>query len=188
MDSAAQRILLEVAREAVVVASGGVAEGPSGARRAASDELRQPRGAFVTLHDRGGALRGCIGTTLAKEPLVEVVAEMARAAALQDPRFPPVRPEEVADLGLEVSVLYPLEPISDLSEVVIGTHGLVAEGRGRRGLLLPQVASERGWDVLTFVRNTCLKAGLPQDAWRQDDVALFRFRSEVFSEEDLLKS
>lgn len=182
MESQARQTLLDVARHAVVSAATGAAP-PSADASADLPELNEPRGAFVTLHGPGGALRGCIGTTEAKRPLFAVVQDMARAAALRDPRFPPVRPEEVDGLELEVSVLYPLERIQGLDEVEVGTHGLVVEGLGRRGLLLPQVAAERGWTPEVFVEHTCLKAGLPQDAWREEEVQLYRFRSEVFGEQ-----
>jgi len=182
MDAQAQQILLDVARAAINSATQGGPGQSASVKDQPPPELQQARGAFVTLHDQGGELRGCMGTTQPRDPLIQVVAKMAAAAALQDPRFPPVRPEEVETLGLEVSVLSPPEPLDDLKSVKIGTHGLVAEGRGRRGLLLPQVASERDWDVQTFVSHTCLKAGLPQNAWQDEDVDLFCFRSEVFSE------
>lgn len=182
MDAQVRRILLDAAREAVCAAAQGAAPPRPVELLDAAPELGQPRGAFVTLHGREGELRGCIGTTQASEPLLDVVLEMARAAALRDPRFPPVRPEELDGLDLEVSVLFPLEPIEDPRDVEIGVHGMVVEGRGRRGLLLPQVASERGWDPVTFAAHTCLKAGLPGEAWRAEDVRLYRFRSEVFGE------
>lgn len=181
MDTQAQRVLLDVARQAVAAAATG-AEPPRSADAPDLPELGEPRGAFVTLHRPDGELRGCIGTIQAKEPLLDVVVDMARAAAVRDPRFPPVRPEEVDELELEVSVLFPLEPVEGPTEVGIGTHGMVIEGHGRRGLLLPQVASERGWDSETFAVHTCLKAGLPRDAWQDPDVQMYRFRSEVYGE------
>lgn len=121
--------------------------------------------AFVTIHQRG-QLRGCIGYVDPVKPLTEVVAHCAAAAATGDPRFPPVSPEELTSLEIEVSVLSPLRRIADPSEVEVGTHGLYISQSGRHGLLLPQVASELRWDRETFLRQTCVKAGLPGDAWK----------------------
>jgi AmmeMemoRadiSam system protein A len=182
METEAKRVLLELAREAVVATARGAPRPAVPEPVGRLPELAAPRGAFVTLRGAQGDLRGCIGTTAATRPLGEVVVEMAEAAASRDPRFPPVDPAELPGLHMEVSVLYPLEPVSALDEVQIGAHGLVAEGFGRRGLLLPQVASERGWDVETFARQTCVKAGLPPTAYRDTGVRLYRFRAEVFEE------
>jgi len=120
--------------------------------------------AFVTI-TRQGQLRGCIGYVDPVKPLVEAVAHCAAAAATADPRFPTVTPEELAHLEIEVSVLSPLRRIDDPSEIQVGTHGLYISQSGRHGLLLPQVATDLGWDRETFLRQTCLKAGLPGDAW-----------------------
>jgi len=139
-------------------------------------------GAFVSLHTRGGALRGCVGCLSATEPLGEVVEAMAEAAALRDPRFQPVRADEVDELSIEISVLAPSEPLASLAELELGREGLVVVGRGQRGVLLPQVATEHGWDAATFAEQTCVKARLPPDAYLRDDVQLYRFRAEVFSE------
>jgi AmmeMemoRadiSam system protein A len=109
---------------------------------------------------------------------------MARAAALRDPRFPPVMPEEVPELEIEISVLGLPEPVAHLEEVQIGRHGLLIEGRGRRGLLLPQVASERDWLASTFAEQTCSKAGLEMNAYLDEDVDLYKFEAEVFNEKD----
>lgn len=185
MDTQVKRILLDLAKEAVVAAARGARPPAVPEALAKLPELAAPRGAFVTLRTAQGDLRGCIGTTSATRPLADVVVEMGAAAASRDPRFPPVTAEELGDLGLEVSVLFPLEPVEALDQVEIGVHGLVAEGFGRRGLLLPQVASERGWDVETFARQTCVKAGLPPTAYRDQGVRLFKFRSEVFEDQAL---
>ena len=127
--------------------------------------LQAAGAAFVTI-TRQGQLRGCIGYVDPVRPLVEAVAHSAAAAATADPRFPPVTPEELAHLEIEVSVLSPLRRIDDPSEIQVGTHGLYISQSGRHGLLLPQVATDLGWDRETFLRQTCLKAGLPGDAWR----------------------
>jgi AmmeMemoRadiSam system protein A len=180
----AKRALLTVARHSVSAAASGMSA-------LIDDQLPSERSlfefgaAFVTLHEKDGAVRGCVGTTVAVRPLVEVVSEMARSAALRDPRFPPVVPSEVNELHIEISVLGQPEPVRDLGEVEIGRHGLLIEGRGRRGLLLPQVASERDWVARTFAEQTCTKAGLDSDAYLDEDVALFRFEAEVFNELDV---
>jgi AmmeMemoRadiSam system protein A len=141
--------------------------------------LAEPRGAFATLHLEG-ALRGCIGYVLPTQSLYATVAEAARAAALDDPRFPPVTPLEAPELKIEISVLSPLRTIRP-EEVVVGRHGLVITQGSRRGLLLPQVPIEWEWDRETFLAQTCLKAGLPADAW-QHGAKLQGFTAEVFGE------
>ncbi len=142
----------------------------------------QPLGAFVTL-TQGGQLRGCIGFPEATFPLREAIVQGAVSAALCDPRFPPVEPHELDTLRIEISVLSPL--ITALpEEVVVGIHGMVVEQGRARGLLLPQVPVEWGWDRETFLRHTCRKAGLPLDAWQQD-ARLFTFTAEVFNEDEL---
>jgi len=144
-----------------------------------SEHLAEPRGAFTTLH-LSGKLRGCIGYVIATDPLYRTVAETARAAAFQDPRFQSVTKEEAANLDIEISVLSPLAPIRP-EDVVVGRHGLlVAKGR-QRGLLLPQVPLEWGWAREEFLTQTCRKAGLPPDAWRQD-AELQAFTAEVFGD------
>jgi AmmeMemoRadiSam system protein A len=141
--------------------------------------LSEPRGAFVTLR-RGGELRGCIGTFTPSGPLCRVVAEMAVAAATQDPRFPAVEAAELDDLDVHVSVLSPLRPMKDPSEIAIGRDGILVRRGWHRGTLLPVVAVEAGWDARTFLARTCLKAGLPPDAWEAPDAQV-----ELFSAEEL---
>ena len=171
--------LLRVARDAVVAEVGGEAPGAADAATAFPDAA----GAFVTIKLHG-ALRGCLGTLTCQLGLEAEVARCAADAASQDPRFPRVTPEELADVSLEVSVLGPLESIDPLDDraITIGRHGLVIEQGRRRGLLLPQVAVEWGWTVDQFLRQTCLKAGLPHDAWRHG-ARIYRFDAEVFGEE-----
>jgi AmmeMemoRadiSam system protein A len=141
--------------------------------------LAEPRGAFTTLHLEG-ELRGCIGFVVPIQSLYAAVAESASAAALDDPRFQPVTPAEAQHLKIEISVLSPLQPIRP-EEVVVGRHGLVVTQGNRRGLLLPQVPIEWKWDRETFLSQTCLKAGLPADAW-QHGAQLQGFTAEVFGE------
>jgi AmmeMemoRadiSam system protein A len=145
------------------------------------EDPRDHAGAFVTLHV-GGHLRGCIGFPGSDRPLDEVVGQCAMAAATEDPRFPPLTAAELPELELEISVLTPIRPVGDLSEIEVGRDGLVAQEGFRRGLLLPQVAIEHHWDRETFLSHTCLKAGLRPDAWRSG-AKISRFQAEVFSEE-----
>src|SRR5262249_26039372 len=140
-----------------------------------------PGGAFVSLHARG-ALRGCIGHIEPDEPLGEVIPRCAIAACSDDPRFPPISSAELSDLRIELSLLGPLEPIAGPREIEIGRHGLVVERGWRRGLLLPQVATEWNWDAEAFLAHTCHKAGLPKSAWREGGVKLWRFEAEIFGE------
>jgi AmmeMemoRadiSam system protein A len=144
--------------------------------------LTQPGGAFVTLHNHGD-LRGCIGHIEPTEPLGQVVARCAVAACSSDPRFAPITPTELGQLDIEISLLGPLEPIAGPHDIEVGRHGLVVESGWQRGLLLPQVATEWGWDAGAFLAHTCHKAGLPRDAW-QHGAKLWRFEAEVFAERD----
>jgi len=170
-----QHALVELARGAVRDAVTG--------RRAtvhADHEFPEASGAFVTLK-RGGRLRGCIGTLECRSSLAEEVVRVARSAALEDPRFAPLTAAELDGLEVEVSVLGPLEAIDPLdpAAIAIGRHGLVVEQGHRRGLLLPQVAVEWGWDREEFLSQTCVKAGLPPDAWRRGAL-VYRFDAAVF--------
>jgi len=141
--------------------------------------LAEPRGAFTSLH-LYGELRGCVGYVLPTCPVYRAVAETARAAAFDDNRFSPVTPEEATHLEIELSILSPAQPIRS-EEVEVGRHGLVISSHGRRGLLLPQVPVERGWDRTIFLEQTCRKAGLPADAW-QKGATIEAFTAEVFGD------
>ena len=149
-----------------------------------SPTLNEPRGAFVTLH-KDGKLRGCIGHIRARKPLIETIVEMAEAAAFQDPRFPPVTAEELGQLEYEISVLTPLRRIKDVEEIQVGIHGIYMKRGVSSGLLLPQVATEWGWDRTTFLEHTCTKAGLPEDAWKDKKTEIYIFSADVFSPGDL---
>jgi AmmeMemoRadiSam system protein A len=144
--------------------------------------LTRPSGAFVTLKE-GGDLRGCIGHIEALSPLIETVADMAQAAALEDPRFQPVSADEEPDIDIEISVLSPIEPCPDLEAIEIGRHGLIVSQGPYRGLLLPQVPVEWGWDRETFLRHTCQKAGLAPDAYLRG-AKVYWFEAEVFGSND----
>lgn len=144
------------------------------------DALRRRAGAFVTLRV-AGVLRGCIGHLEADASVSDIVRRVAVAAATEDPRFPALTPAELAGVVFEVSVLGPLLELADASGVEVGRHGLVVEDGAHRGLLLPQVAAEWGWDARSFLAETCRKAGLPPDAWTQG-AKVWTFEAEVFSE------
>jgi AmmeMemoRadiSam system protein A len=141
--------------------------------------LSEPRGVFTTLYLEGH-LRGCVGYAMPVAPLYRAVAETARAAAFEDSRFSPVTKEEALQLGISLSVLSRLAPIRP-EDVEVGRHGLVISSGDRRGLLLPQVPGEYGWDRETFLEQTCRKAGLPTDAWRKN-ATIEAFTAEVFSD------
>jgi AmmeMemoRadiSam system protein A len=141
---------------------------------------QRPGGAFVSLHNHG-ELRGCIGHIEPTQPLGAVVSRCAIAAATEDPRFPSVTASELTDLDIELSILGELEPVSSIDQIEIGRHGLVVEMGWHRGLLLPQVATEWGWNREEFLEHTCRKAGLPLDAW-QRGATVYRFVAEVFGD------
>jgi AmmeMemoRadiSam system protein A len=144
-----------------------------------SSHLSELRGAFTTLYSHG-KLRGCVGYPIAILPLYRTVIETAQAAAFDDPRFPPVSLHEARELKVSLSVMSPLKPIR-AEDVEVGRNGLVISHAGHRGLLLPQVATEHGWDRLTFLEQTCRKAGLSENAWRQGAV-IEAFTAEVFGD------
>ncbi len=149
-----------------------------------SELLKEDCGAFVTLR-KHGKLRGCIGYATPIKSLFETVRDVAESAALRDPRFPPVKPKELKDINFEISVMTPLKIIRNIEEIVVGKHGLVIEQKFSRGLLLPQVATEAGWDRHQFLEHTCQKAGLPLTAWKDKDTKISIFSAIIFSEEDL---
>ena len=149
--------------------------------------LVAPAAVFVSFHE-GDDLRGCIGTTHESAPLFKAVQEMAIAAASRDPRYPPIRLDELAAMTIEVSVLGNRTPIAGPDEVTVGEHGLMVTNRAvaaQRGLLLPKVAVEHGWDARTFLEHTCEKAGLPTGFWKSGDALIERFTAQVFDEKTL---
>ncbi|MFA6281391.1 MAG: AmmeMemoRadiSam system protein B [Candidatus Omnitrophota bacterium] len=151
-----------------------------------SKMLDEKRGAFVTLK-KNGELRGCIGRIIADMPLYEVVANVAVDSAVNDPRFEPLRYQELKDVEIEISVLTPFEKIKNLDEIDVGKHGLIIKQGFSSGLLLPQVPLEYGWDKETFLKHLCLKAGLPQEAYQDEDAAIYKFSAIVFNEKDIDK-
>lgn len=177
LSEADQRAMLELARKAVreavlhsripdVIRRGGI--------------FSERRGVFVTIHVRG-RLQGCIGVTEANESLGEAVVRCAVSAALEDPRFAPMKEPQLEEMSVEISLLSPLEAI--LPEAIeIGRHGLLVVNHAQRGLLLPKVATEHGLTRERFLEETCRKAGLPRDAWKDPGTGLFGFTCEVFSD------
>jgi AmmeMemoRadiSam system protein B/AmmeMemoRadiSam system protein A len=144
-----------------------------------TDNLKADYGIFVTIKEHGN-LRGCIGRIIGDQPLYLSCQQMARAAAREDPRFDPVTQRELPELEIEISVLTPLTPVKDFKDIVIGRDGLLIRKGYYSGLLLPQVATEYGWDVTEFLEQTCHKAGLPSGAYRDKDAELYKFSAEVF--------
>jgi AmmeMemoRadiSam system protein A len=174
-------LLLRLARAGILSALEGRELDPSAHLSThLSEHLSEPRGAFTTLYARG-KLRGCVGYPTTLLPLHRTVIETARAAALDDPRFVPVTLGEFPELRISISVLSPLSPI--LPEAIeVGRHGLLITGGAHRGLLLPQVPVEHGWDRITFLEQTCRKASLPLDAWRNTQIRIEVFTAEVFAD------
>ena len=185
-----QRLLLADAREAIAAQLEGRKPNyrRDTANGAAPDSvLRQPCGAFVTLHKQSGSngrsLRGCIGRMTANLPLEEVVRIMAHEAAFGDPRFPPIRPGELEQCHIEISVLSPMSVCPDPQQVEVGVHGLYLTRGGRSGVLLPQVPVEQGWNREQYLDYICIKAGLPPESYNAPDATLYTFTAVVFGEE-----
>ncbi len=145
--------------------------------------LMEHRGAFVTIYE-DNSLRGCIGLIEADQPLIDVVTDMAIQASTKDPRFMPISEQELDIISLEISVMSPIKQISDINQIEVGKHGLIIRKGYNSGLLLPQVATEYHWNTQQFLEQTCVKAGLNKDAWKQN-AQIFIFSAEVFGEEEL---
>ncbi|MFH1093868.1 MAG: AmmeMemoRadiSam system protein B [Candidatus Omnitrophota bacterium] len=172
--------LLSIARESILEYL------KTGQRRKIQTEdslFLEKRGAFVTLK-KSGMLRGCIGRIVADEPLINVVCDMAIEAATGDPRFPNVKGSELDSIDLEISVMSPIEQITDISKIKVGTHGIIIKKGFASGLLLPQVAAEYAWNTEQFLEQTCIKAGLNRDDWKKG-AKIFIFSAEVFGEKNL---
>ncbi len=171
--------LLKVARESVTTAVNEQKFSP--VPNGEPEALTRDRGAFVTLK-KNGELRGCIGYITPMKSLIETVRDVAAFAALKDPRFPPVSAAEVGLLEYEISVLSPLRRVTDIKQIQVGRHGLLMRKGDREGVLLPQVPTEEGWDRKTFLEQTCRKAGLPPNAWQDEDTDIFMFTALVFGQ------
>jgi hypothetical protein len=174
-----QLILLNIARTAITnhVNNNDMCVIPREERR-----LNYRHGCFVTIKQNGN-LRGCIGNFQSTLPLFKEVAEMAVAAANNDPRFYPLTIEDLDNIDLQISVLTPLTKINNVEEIIVGTHGIYIEKSHYRGVLLPQVAQDNNWDRTTFLKQTCVKAGLPATAWQDPDADIYTFSAQVFAEE-----
>jgi AmmeMemoRadiSam system protein A len=170
-----RHLLLGLAHEAIV----SKLEGREISLHPPSANLAVPRGVFTTIYLRG-ALRGCVGFVLPVGSLYRNVAETARAAAFEDSRFPAITRTEAGDLAVSLSILSALLPIAP-EKIEIGLHGLFISKSGQGGLLLPQVPAEHGWDRITFLEQTCRKAGLPADAWKSG-ASIEAFTAEVFGD------
>lgn len=144
-----------------------------------SPALTEKRGAFVTIHKKG-QLRGCIGYMEGRGPLYKTIVEMAEAAAFRDPRFTPVMEKELPELEIEISVLTPLKKVKGVDEIQVGQHGILIKKGWSSGVLLPQVATDNGWDRKAFLENTCRKAGLPPNAWKEKDTEIYLFSADIF--------
>jgi len=177
LSSEQKKKLLEIARQSL---ESYVKTGKRLTFSVTDPELKQERGAFVTLTGHG-ELRGCIGRIVGDQPIYKVIADMAIEAGTGDPRFYPVQERELKDLECEISILSPLEKIDDINKIQVGTHGIIIRKGFNSGLLLPQVATEYGWDRLTFLDQTCQKAGLSAGCWKQG-AQIHIFSAEVFSE------
>ena len=173
--------LLAIAKASIIEAVTGKKQDSS---KVTEERLNENCGAFVTIK-KHGQLRGCIGYIIAVKPLYETVRDVAASAAIKDTRFRPMVEDELKDMELEVSALTPLKRITDPSEIEVGKHGIYMKRGFYSGLLLPQVATEYGWDRETFLQHTCRKAGLPTDAWKDESTEIYVFSAEVFSEDDL---
>jgi AmmeMemoRadiSam system protein A len=167
--------LKEIAKKAIE----SVLFGQSGEAVSPGESLKEKGGAFVTIKKKGD-LRGCIGYIRAVLPIHQTVKEAAVQAAFHDPRFGPLNKSEWKDIELEISVLTPMKKIEDLQEIEVGKHGLYIEKGYESGLLLPQVATEYDWDRMTFLEQTCYKAGLPRDAWKKAGVSIYIFSADIF--------
>ncbi|MGC8797228.1 MAG: AmmeMemoRadiSam system protein B [candidate division WOR-3 bacterium] len=183
LNEAEKKSLLQIARQTI---EQYVREGKVPEVKPASERLKEKRGVFVTLH-KHGELRGCIGYVQPVKPLYLATRDMAISAATEDPRFPPVQPAELKEIDIEITVLSPLQRISDPEQVILGKHGLVIRKGPYSGLLLPQVPVEQGWDRRQFLEWTCRKAGLPSDAWQDKNAELYVFTGEVFGEREYQK-
>jgi AmmeMemoRadiSam system protein A len=184
MSSLAERekqLLLQLARSALALGvAAGAGNKPPPQDFPNEEFLQQPAGAFVTLHRRG-RLRGCVGQLPGCDSLAEVVTHCARSAAMHDSRFDPVQPAELSEIEIEISVLSALEDVT-LEVIEAGKHGLVVSQGRQRGVLLPQVASQFNWSAQRFLEETCVKAGLEREAWKEPATRVQAFTAEVFSE------
>jgi len=178
-----QKILLSQARETITADLERRKPSYESAKIDKNSNLHTPCGAFVSLHIQPEhSLRGCIGRMTANLSLLETVRLMAKEAAFGDPRFPPLKKEELSNLQIEISALSPFLLCDDPKSVKVGVHGLYLIRRGRSGVLLPQVPVEQGWNLEEYLDYICVKAGLPQGSYEAPDAQLYTFTAVVFKE------
>ncbi|NLW18439.1 MAG: AmmeMemoRadiSam system protein A [Candidatus Cloacimonetes bacterium] len=180
MTPAQKETLLKLARAAIASRFGG--EQP---QLPLDEAFGERKGLFVTITQKG-ELRGCIGMMQSRKSIAEEVVDMAREAAFGDPRFPALRREELAGLSIEISILGPLIPVEEVSQIQIGRDGLLLRKGFNSGVFLPQVPVEWDWDLDTYLSQLCRKAGLRNGAWKSPDALLYRFEAQVFSENEIL--
>lgn len=180
LSEAERKVLLDIARETI---KGRLSSRNIPEFQVESARLREKRGAFVTLK-KHGRLRGCIGYIKAIKPLYKTIEEMAIAAAFNDQRFPSLKREEFENLTIEISVLTPLKEIEGVNDIEVGVHGIYIVKGSHSGLLLPQVAGEQKWGSMTFLEETCYKAGLLPHAWKDKDTKIYIFSADVFSDKE----
>ena len=173
-----KKLLLKIAREAIV---SSIENGSIPRLEVPGPDLQENRGCFACIKIQG-KLRGCIGNFKSDKPLYQLVQEMAVSAATHDPRFYPIKKADLAHVKLELSILTPLRKITSIEEIEVGVHGLYIEKNYSRGVLLPQVAVEYGWDRDTFLSQTSMKAGMKPDDWKEG-ADIYVFSADVFSEE-----
>ena len=178
MTAKERKELLELARATIIAAVSGQ---PLPTPAKPGKGLLTEAGCFVTIKQQG-QLRGCIGSFTAERPLWQTVQQMAISAATKDPRFYPMKPADLQNFTLEISVLSPLQQIESVEQIKVGVHGLYLIKGPYHGVLLPQVATEYGWDRETFLRQTCRKAGLPDDTW-QKECEIYIFSAEIMEEQ-----
>ncbi len=181
LDIGQKKLLLKIARSTIKNSVNGLA--------APDFEIKDPDlgihcGAFVTIH-LNGKLRGCIGNITSEIPLWKTVKNMAAEASLRDPRFPAISPGELKDIDIEISALSPLKKVNDIEEIEVGKHGLLIKNGFYQGLLLPQVATDYGWNRIQFLRNTCSKAGLDKNCYKEKNCEIWIFSAIVFGESDI---
>jgi AmmeMemoRadiSam system protein A len=179
LDDNNKKELLSLARRAIeeYVLRGKKIEAPT------KKEFQEMRGAFVTL-TINNKLRGCIGYVIPIQPLAKTIIDCAIAAAVDDPRFPPLKPKEVSQIQIEISLLSSLKKIKNIDEIEVGKHGIMITNGFNRGLLLPQVAVEYKWDKISFLEQTCIKAGLDKNAWKNPETVIEIFTADIFSEQN----
>jgi AmmeMemoRadiSam system protein A len=178
-----RKALLQLARTSI---ENAVRKKPLPKTDRLKQNLHAPCGAFVTVRVHG-ELRGCYGYVNAYYPLAQSVQEVGVRAALEDPRFDHVVPEELGSMEIDISVLQPPVKVEEIEEIEVGVHGLIVETGQHRGLLLPSVATEYGWDREQFLNHTAIKAGLSPDAWKNNNVTILKFTAENFSESDFVQ-